>query len=91
MTSAQALQRAEKSQNLKVFSLADSPWYYVESEEGKICYKVSFVSETEFFCNCADARGNWIRNWCRIFNCAINGKKEQKKPARSASSSEKLM
>jgi hypothetical protein len=54
MTSAQALQRSEKSQNLKVFHLTDSPWYYVESEEGKICYKVSFVSETEFFCNCAD-------------------------------------
>jgi len=54
MTSSEALKRSEKSQNLKVFHLTDSPWYYVESEEGKICYKVSFVSETDFFCNCAD-------------------------------------
>jgi hypothetical protein len=54
MTSQEALKRSEKSQNLKVFHLTDSPWYYVESEEGKICYKVSFVSETEYFCNCAD-------------------------------------
>ncbi len=54
MTSSEALKRSEKSQNLKVFHLTDSPWYYVESEEGKICYKVSFVSETDYFCNCAD-------------------------------------
>jgi len=54
MTSSEALKRSEKAQNLKVFHLTDSPWYYVESEEGKICYKVSFVSETEYFCNCAD-------------------------------------
>jgi hypothetical protein len=54
MTSAEALKRSEKSQNLKVFHLEDSPWYYVESEEGKICYKVSFVSEIDYFCNCGD-------------------------------------
>ena len=54
MTSSEAIKRSEKSQNLKVFHLTDSPWYYVESEEGKICYKVSFVSDTDYFCNCAD-------------------------------------
>ena len=35
MTSSEALKRSEKSQNLKVFHLEDSPWYYVESEEGE--------------------------------------------------------
>jgi hypothetical protein len=54
MTSAEALKRSEKSQNLKVFHLEDSPWYYVESEEGKICYKVCYESDTEYHCNCAD-------------------------------------
>ncbi len=58
MTSSDALKRSEKSQNLKVFHLEDSPWYYVESDEGKICYKVCYESETEYLCNCADfARG----------------------------------
>lgn len=54
MTSSEASKRSEKSQNLKVFHLEDSPWYYVESEEGKICYKVCYESETEYLCNCAD-------------------------------------
>lgn len=58
MTSSEALKRSEKSQNLKVFHLEDSPWYYVESEEQKIAYKVCYESETEYLCNCADfARG----------------------------------
>jgi len=58
MTSQDALKRSEKSQNLKVFHLEDSPWFYVESDEGKICYKVCYESETEYLCNCADfARG----------------------------------
>ena len=58
MTSQEALKRNEKSQHLKVFHLEDSPWFYVESEEGKICYKVCYSNETEYFCNCGDfARG----------------------------------
>ena len=58
MTSSEALKRSEKSQNLKVFHLEDSPWFYVESEEQKIAYKVGYVSDTDYFCNCADfARG----------------------------------
>ncbi len=58
MTSSEALKRSEKSQNLKVFHLEDSPWYYVESEEGKICYKVCYSSPIDYFCNCGDfARG----------------------------------
>lgn len=58
MTSQEALKRSERSQNLKVFHLEDSPWFYVESEEGKICYKVCYNNETDYFCNCGDfARG----------------------------------
>jgi len=58
MTNQEALKRSERSQNLKVFHLEDSPWFYVESEEGKICYKVCYSNETDYFCNCGDfARG----------------------------------
>ncbi len=58
MTNQEALKRSERSQNLKVFHLEDSPWFYVESEEGKICYKVCYNNETDYFCNCGDfARG----------------------------------
>jgi hypothetical protein len=58
MTNQEALKRSERSQNLKVFHLEESPWFYVESEEGKICYKVCYNNETDYFCNCGDfARG----------------------------------
>ena len=58
MTSQEAIKRSERSQNLKVFHLEDSPWFYVESEEGKICYKVCYNNDSDYFCNCGDfARG----------------------------------
>lgn len=58
MTNKEAIKRSERSQNLKVFRLEDSPWFYVESEEGKICYKVCYNNETDYYCNCGDfARG----------------------------------
>lgn len=58
MTNKEAVKRSERSQNLKVFRLEDSPWFYVESEEGKICYKVCYNNETDYYCNCGDfARG----------------------------------
>jgi hypothetical protein len=62
MTSSDALKRSEKSQNLKVLHLEDSPWYYVESEEGKICYKVGYESESEYICNCADFAKNYAKD-----------------------------
>ena len=62
MTSSDALKRSEKSQNLKVLHLENSPWYYVESEEGKICYKVGYESETEYLCNCADFAKNYAKD-----------------------------
>jgi hypothetical protein len=67
MTSSEALKRSEKSQNLKVLHLEDSPWYYVESEEGKICYKVCYESETEYLCNCADFAKGYRSD--RSFKC----------------------
>jgi predicted nucleic acid-binding Zn finger protein len=62
MTSSDALKRSEKSQNLKVLHLEDSPWYYVESEEGKICYKVGYENEQEYLCNCADFAKNYAKD-----------------------------
>jgi len=46
MTSSDALKRSEKSQNLKVLHLEDSPWYYVESEEGKGSLFTIFLPKT---------------------------------------------
>ena len=62
MTGSEALKRSEKSQNLKVLHLEDSPWYYVESEEGKICYKVGYESETQYLCNCGDFAKNYAKD-----------------------------
>jgi hypothetical protein len=67
MTSSDALKRSEKSQNLKVLHLEDSPWYYVESEEGKICYKVGYDNESEYLCNCADFAKGYKND--RSFKC----------------------
>ena len=39
MTTAELQKRSEKSQNLRVIQV-DETWYYVESDEQKICYKV---------------------------------------------------
>ena len=62
MTANETAKRSEKSQNLKVFHLEDSPWFYVESEEGKICYKVGYESETEYLCNCGDFAKNYAKD-----------------------------
>ena len=67
MTANDAAKRSEKSQNLKVFHLEDSPWFYVESEEGKICYKVGYENETEYLCNCGDFAKNYAKD--RSFKC----------------------
>jgi predicted nucleic acid-binding Zn finger protein len=58
MTAQEIQKRNEKAQHLRVIQV-DDVWYYVESEEQKICYKVCFVNEGEVFCTCADyARGS---------------------------------
>jgi predicted nucleic acid-binding Zn finger protein len=79
MTSSEALKRSEKSQNLKVFHLEESPWFYVESEEGKICYKVCYQSETEYMCNCADFARGFAKDstfMCKHLLAVINSVKE---------------
>ncbi|PKN33208.1 MAG: hypothetical protein CVU61_14420 [Deltaproteobacteria bacterium HGW-Deltaproteobacteria-19] len=47
-----AAKRSEKSQALKVWQV-DETWFYVESDEGKVCYKVFFGDAGES-CTCAD-------------------------------------
>ena len=83
MTTAELQKRSEKSQNLRVIQV-DETWYYVESDEGKICYKVCFVDENQYSCTCGDfARG--IKNdqsfTCKhilaVMNCVPNGEQEK--------------
>jgi hypothetical protein len=56
MTAKEIQKRNEKSQHLRVVQV-DSNNFYVESSEGKICYRVSFENEKQT-CTCGDfARG----------------------------------
>jgi hypothetical protein len=58
MTAKEIQKRNEKAQNLRVIQVDDSV-FYCESEEGKICYKVSYVDDNDFYCTCGDfARGS---------------------------------
>ena len=54
MTVQELQKRSERAQGLKVWQLEDSTWFYCESEEGKICYKVCYVSDAEYLCSCGD-------------------------------------
>jgi len=83
MTTAELQKRSEKSQSLRVIQV-DETWFYVESDEGKICYKVCFVDENQYSCTCGDfARG--IKNdqgfKCKhilaVTNCVPNGEQEK--------------
>jgi hypothetical protein len=56
MTKNQIQKRNERSQNLKVFKISDDQ-LYVESSEGKICYRVSF-SDDGHECTCGDFSRN---------------------------------
>jgi predicted nucleic acid-binding Zn finger protein len=57
MTTQELAKRTEKSQELKVWQV-DETWFYVESEEGKICYKVCITEEGNY-CSCGDfAKGS---------------------------------
>jgi hypothetical protein len=56
MTTTELQKRNEKSQHLRVVQV-DEATYYVESSEGKICYRVSLDDEKQS-CTCGDfARG----------------------------------
>ena len=83
MTTAELQKRTEKSQNLRVIQV-DETWFYVESDEGKICYKVCYAAEDQYSCTCGDfARG--IKNdqnfKCKhilaVMNCVPNGDQEK--------------
>jgi len=83
MTTAELQKRSEKSQNLRVIQV-DETWFYVESDEQKICYKVCFIDENQYSCTCGDfARG--IKNdqsfKCKhilaVMNCVPNGEQEK--------------
>ena len=52
MTAKELQKRNEKSQHLRVVQVDDS-MFYVESSEGKICYRVSFEGEKQV-CTCGD-------------------------------------
>jgi len=52
MTGQEAQKRNEKAQNLRVWQVDDT-WFYVESDEGKICYKVC-ISDQGDYCSCGD-------------------------------------
>jgi len=59
MTAVQEVQkRNNKAQHLRVLQAGESD-YFVESEEGKICYKVSYAEGKESMCTCGDyAKGS---------------------------------
>ncbi|MEI6154155.1 MAG: hypothetical protein WCQ90_08710 [Deltaproteobacteria bacterium] len=59
MTQAEAHQRVEKAQNLRVFKVNDT--YFVESSEGKICYGVTLDADKGVVCTCGDYARN-IKN-----------------------------
>ena len=54
MTAQELAKRNEKAQQLRVIQV-DQTWFYVESDEGKICYKVCYaVDGKENYCTCGD-------------------------------------
>jgi len=59
MTAVQEVQkRNNKAQHLRVLQVEEGN-YFVESEEGKICYKVSYAEGKESMCTCGDyAKGS---------------------------------
>ncbi len=56
MTVKQIQERNEKAQQLQVIQVNES-WFYVESSEGKVCYKV-MVTEEQKYCTCPDFAAN---------------------------------
>ncbi len=82
MTAQELQKRNEKAQQLRVIQVEDTI-YFVESEEGKICYKVIFLNEGDVFCTCADfARGSKsdpsfkCKHILAVMQCMPNGEFE---------------
>ena len=92
MTIAELQKRSEKSQSLKVIQV-DETWFYVESDEGKICYKVCYAGEENYCCPCGDFQKgakNDLNFKCKhilaVMSCVPNGEQgkaqflERRKP-----------
>ena len=76
MTAQEIQKRNETAQQLRVIQVDDAN-FYVESSEGKICYKVTFTSERPI-CTCGDFARNGKHNaqfQCKhimaIMNCEV--------------------
>jgi len=83
MTKAELQKRSEKSQNLRVIQV-DETWFYVESDEGKICYKVCYAGEENYCCPCGDfqkgAKSDLnfkCKHILAVMNCVPNGDQEK--------------
>jgi hypothetical protein len=83
MTTAELQKRSEKSQNLRVIQV-DETWFYVESDEGKICYKVCYAGEENYCCPCGDfqkgAKSDLnfkCKHILAVMNCVPNGEQEK--------------
>lgn len=81
MTMKQIQDRNEKAQELRVVQI-DEGWFYVESSEGKICYKV-MISDEKKHCTCADYTANINKDpnfKCKhilaVLNCLSTGEIE---------------
>jgi len=84
MTVQELQKRSERAQGLKVWQLEESNWFYCESEEGKICYKVCYVNDTEYFCTCGDFAKNYksdstfkCKHVLAVSQCVPNGEFEK--------------
>ena len=83
MTTVELQKRSEKSQNLRVIQV-DETWFYVESDEGKICYKVCYAGEENYCCPCGDfqkgAKSDLnfkCKHILAVMNCVPNGEQEK--------------
>ena len=66
MTAQEIQKRNEKAQHLRVIQV-DESWFYVESDEGKICYKVCYLDGKENYCTCGDfAKGSKGRSSLQV-------------------------
>lgn len=84
METAAMQKRNEKSQNLRVISIGNY-YYFVESEEGKIAYRVYFEDENNSSCPCGDAARNAkstspamkCKHIYAVMNCVPDGEHEK--------------
>jgi predicted nucleic acid-binding Zn finger protein len=74
MTTAETMKRSDKSNALKVFMMPEGQ-HYVESSEGKICYRVS-RDNGNYSCSCGDFTSSIAKDpsfRCKHIMAVING------------------